>query len=79
MIKDADKQAFIMNALRADNWDKDEVWIGATDLQHEDDWRWVDGMLHIDIYSYIFRLCSFTYTNDAKIIHIFNDHLIKNY
>ena len=44
MIKDADKQAFILKALSADHWDQDQVWIGASDLQHEGDWRWVDGM-----------------------------------
>ena len=43
MIKDADKQQFMLNALSQDHWDQDEVWIGANDKQHEGDWRWIDG------------------------------------
>lgn len=50
MIKDAAKETFILKALNADHWDQDIVWIGASDLQHEGDWRWVDGTLYIDMY-----------------------------
>jgi hypothetical protein len=28
MIKDADKQAFILKVLSADHWNQDQVWIG---------------------------------------------------
>ncbi|CAC5407409.1 unnamed protein product [Mytilus coruscus] len=43
MVKDASKQSFLLNYLRLDHWDTDNIWIGATDQSREGDWRWVDG------------------------------------
>ena len=48
MIQNLDKQQFIINKLRAIRFDRKGIWIGATDADHEGEWKWVNGM-HIFI------------------------------
>ncbi|XP_050411641.2 macrophage mannose receptor 1 isoform X2 [Patella vulgata] len=43
VIKSAEEQNFIMSSLRKLHWNRNGVWIGATDRHKEMHWQWLTG------------------------------------
>ncbi|KAK6177200.1 hypothetical protein SNE40_015349 [Patella caerulea] len=43
VIKSAEEQNFIMSTLRKLHWNRNGVWIGATDRHKEMHWKWITG------------------------------------
>lgn len=45
MIKDSAKEKFILDSLKLEHWNAQNIWIGATDRAKEGVWSWIDGTI----------------------------------